>query len=88
MSKKVNPRRIPASKADVNKAKKVAENSTMDMCVAIILMGLLDKGYLDKDDVPGAWDAINAKSEAVKKKYCSVHDLKKALRDEYEIYLD
>lgn len=37
MKKKVNPRRVPASKADVQKAKKQATSEAVEIAFAILL---------------------------------------------------
>lgn len=87
MKKKVNPRKRPATQADINRARKKAEAETLDMACAIILMGLLDGGIIQPEQMRPAWDAINNKSDSVAKGYCTVSDLKQTLREEYEIFL-
>ena len=85
--KKVNPRRRPASVADVRKAGKLAQEETLTMVVAIVLSGLLDRGLLEPEQIPEAWDAINSKADSVRLGYCSVADLAGALREEYGIFV-
>ena len=85
--KKINPRRQPATMADVKKAKKEAESNALDMSIAIILLGLLDAGFLTPDTTRPAWDAVNYKSESVIKGYCRPRDMIKTLAEEYDVYL-
>lgn len=87
MKKKVNPRRRPASVADVRKASKLATEETLTMVVSIVLSGLLDRGLLDPERVREAWDAINDKADSVRKGYCSVPDLVGMLREEYGVFV-
>lgn len=55
---KTNPRRIPVTQADIKRARKKAEEETLDMACAIILMGLLDGGIIQPEQMRTAWDAI------------------------------
>lgn len=88
MSKtRINPRRRPATMADLNRAKKDAEAKGLDMAVCIILSALLDKGFLDPEQMRPAWDAINDKSDSIVRGYCNVNDLRRALREDYGIYV-
>ena len=34
-----------------------------------------------------AWDAINDKSDSIVRGYCNVNDLRRALREDYGIYV-
>ena len=88
MSKaRINPRRRPATMADLERAKKDAEAKGLDMAVCIILSALLDKGFLDPEQMRPAWDAINDKSDSIVRGYCNVNDLRRALREDYGIYV-
>ena len=88
MSKaRVNPRRRPATMADLERAKKDAEARGLDMAVCIILSALLDKGFIDPEQMRPAWDAINDKSDSIVRGYCNVNDLRRALREDYGIYV-
>ena len=87
MGKKINPRKKPVTQADINRARKKAKSETLDMACAIILSALLDKGFITEDDMRPAWDAINERSDAVAKDYCSLKDLKQMMKEEYQIFL-
>lgn len=85
--KKINPRKIPASQADIKRAKKHIADDVFDASVAMILSALLDKGFLDAEQIHDAWEAINDKSKSVNKGYCSIVDLINVLDEEYDIKL-
>jgi hypothetical protein len=84
---RINPRRRPATMADVEKAKKDAQTQGLDLAICIILSALLDKGFLQPEQIRSAWDAINDKSDSIVKGYCSVSDLRRVLADEYGIFV-
>lgn len=85
--KRVNPRRKPVTAADINRAKKKAQNDAIDLCTSIIFTALLDGGFLDPENVPAAWDKVNYLSDSIVKGYVNAHDLKKVLQEEYDILM-
>ena len=85
---KTNPRRRPATQADVNRAKDDAITETVRFCMVIFFTVLLDKEQADKEILNRVWNEVNSLSDSVKQKYVSLADLKSVLRDEYDIYLE
>ena len=85
---KQNPRRRPASWADVDKARDQAVRETVRFCMVIFFTVLLDKFAASKEDLQRVWEEVNSLSDSVKQKYVSLSDLKSVLKDEYDIYLD
>lgn len=85
---KTNPRRRPATQADVNRAKDDAITETVRFCMVIFFTVLLDKEQADKEILQRVWSEINDLSDSIKRGYVSVADLKTVLKDEYDIYLD
>jgi hypothetical protein len=73
--------------ADVKRAKEDAQQDGLDLAICIMLSALLDRGFLDPEQMRPAWDAINDKSDSIVKGYCNVNDLRQVLRDEYGIYV-
>ena len=71
MPKRINPRRRPATMADVQRAKDTATADACRVTLAIFFMVLLDE--------------VEALSESVRDGYVSATDLIRVLRDEYEI---
>jgi len=88
MRTKTNPRRRPATQADVERARDDAVTETVRFCMTIFFTVLLDKFAASKDDLQRVWNEVNSLSDSVKQKYVSVADLKTVLEDEYDIYLD
>lgn len=88
MSKKTNPRRIPATMEDVNKAKKQAAEDALRAAYAIFFTVMWDKEGLEIDGMKRIWDEVNALSQSVTNKYVSIADLQRTLRDEYGIELE
>lgn len=84
--KKVNPRRKPATQADVNKAKKESTNFAIKVTLAIVFTCLLDKEGWDKADIKRLWDNVNYLSDSIRKGYVSVNDILMVLEEEgYEV---
>ena len=87
MSKKrTNPRRRPATQADVERAKNVAVREATTATLAIVLSVLLDK-FGAQDYIQDVWREINNRSEAVAQGYASIADFKYILQADYGIEL-
>ena len=81
---KTNPRKKPATEADVKRARNDGVLIGVSNACAIILTVLVDK-FNAADYIPDVWKEINKLSEEVKERRVSVHDLRAVLRDEYGI---
>ena len=88
MRTKTNPRRRPATQADVDRARDEAVRETVRFCMVIFFTVLLDKFAASKEDLQRVWDEVNDLSDSVKKKYVSLKDLKTVLVEEYDIHLN
>jgi hypothetical protein len=88
MRTKTNPRRRPATQADVERARDEAVRETVRFCMVVFFTVLLDKFAASKEDLQRVWDEVNDLSDSVKKKYVSLKDLKSVLVEEYDIHLD
>lgn len=86
-SKRVNPHRKPATKADVEKAKREAENNAVDYAFAIMFSALRDKEGWGKVRLARLWREVNYLSDSVAKGYISINDLMTALEEEAGITL-
>jgi hypothetical protein len=84
-SKKVNPNRIQATKADLQKAEKEAKQQAITISMAIIFTALLDCGYADTDRLKEIWNRVCYVSDSVNKGYATVTDLVHTLKVEYGI---
>ena len=71
MSKKVNPRRQPASKADGIK-----------FASALFLMALRDKEGFDLEALQKVWKGVGDLADSIAEGYCSIEDLHTVLESE------
>lgn len=85
--KKINPRRKPATKADVEKAKREAESKAVDYAFAIMFSALRDKEGWGPVRLSRLWGEVNDLSDSVAKGYVSIQDLMTALEEEAGITL-
>ena len=85
--KKVNPRRRPATEADVKRAKASASDEAVKLAIAIFLTVLCDDFNFDKDQLQLAWERMDKRSESIKEHRVSAWDLVEVLREEYGIDL-
>lgn len=84
MSKKTNPRKIPRTQEDVDRAWEKGVIDGVSNASAIFLTVLLDK-FNGADYVPEIWKEICKLSEEIAENRVSVADLRSVLREEYEI---
>lgn len=83
--KKTNPRKHPATMADVERAKKKAQDEAISLAIAVFLTVMVDKFGYDADKLKAVWDEVNKLSDSIAKGYVNLWDLKQVLADEYEI---
>ena len=82
---KVNPRRRPATMADVNRAVAQATNDALTASAAIFLTVLCDKESADAEIIQRVWQEMQELSQSIIDGYVSVADLKDTLRKEYGV---
>jgi len=85
-SKKQNPRKRPATWADVERAKKAASNEAISLAMAIFLTVLVDK-FNGEEYIQDVWAAVNKLSQEVSEGRVNLWDLKTVLEEEYSIEL-
>lgn len=86
--KKPNPRRRPATMADVEKAKKEAENYAAAYAMAIIFTALTDKMGWTKEQLLELWGHVDYLSDSVTKGYVTIPQLLHTLKEEYGVNID
>lgn len=82
MAKKVNPRRRPATQADVVKAKQQAVDEAAKLAWTILFSVLWDKEGYTPEDMQRVWGEVDDLSDSIAKGYCNVSDLREVLRKE------
>ena len=85
--KKINPRKRPATQADVAKAKKQATDEAVSLAMTIFLTVLKDKNGFSNEELQDTWKNVENLSDSIKDGYVNVYDLRIVLREEYEIYV-
>lgn len=86
--RKVNPKRIPVSQADVEKAKRDAQSVAINYTWAIFFSVMRDKEGYGKQRLKRLWDEVNELSDSIAKGYVNVKDLMKTLENEAGIILE
>ena len=84
---KTNPRRRPATQADVERAKKNAQSEAISLAMTIMFTALLDKEGFAQEDLQRLWREVNDLSDSIAQGYVSAADLRNVLRREYEVYV-
>lgn len=83
---KINPRRRPATAADVNRAWEQGVLDGVTNACAIFMTVLVDK-FNGGDHIPDVWREVNKLSEEIKENRVSIADLKHVLATEYDIHV-
>lgn len=78
-----NPRRIPRTQADVNKAYKRGMNDGLQGALTIMLYTLKDKMGAEDGELQKFADAFNYTVDGINKGYVSEADLRTVIRAEY-----
>jgi hypothetical protein len=86
--KKTNPRRRPATQADVDRAFADGISAGVNTAMAILFIVLLDKTEADADFIAALMPMVADYSGEVKDKHLTYADLKDVLKHEYDITMD
>ena len=85
MGSKTNPRKKPATYADIKRAEERGLLFGLRMAKGLVFTALLDKMGWDKYMLHELWQHTTDLSTSVKEGYISMTDLYRVLREEYEI---
>ena len=80
---KVNPRRIPCTKADVERARQEGMKIGQDYASIIYLTVLYDKEHATPEIIQRVGQEINDLVDSIVKGYVTIADLRRILREEY-----
>jgi hypothetical protein len=86
--KKTNPRRRPATQADIIKAKKDAQRTAINYAWAIFFTVMRDKEGYGRKRLRRLWREVSNLSDSITKGYVSVNDLMRTLDEEMGIVLE
>lgn len=84
--KKTNPRKVPRTQADVDAAWEKGVVDGVSYASAMFMNVLLDK-FNARDYVQEIWREMEKLSESVLEKRVSIPDIKRMLKEEYNIEL-
>ena len=84
---KVNPRRRPATAADVARAKEAAVKEAAQAVATIFLSVLRDKKDMSADELQDIWAAVGDRCDSLGQGYCNLSDLRDTLAQEDGIYI-
>lgn len=79
MKKRVNPRRRPATQADVERAKQEAQDRALKAAWSIFFTVLRDKEGYTLEDLRRCWSEVEDLSDSIAKGYCTIADLREIL---------
>lgn len=85
--KKVNPRRQPVTKADLNKAKNKATTDAMRRIIYLMLYILIDKHNAPEEDILQLAEEFNYYADSVDRGYITWDDVEQVVVDEYGVEL-
>ena len=88
MSGKTNPRRIPRTQADVDRAEEKGRLFGMEFMTNLTLWILLDKHDAPDEDVLQLRDEILYLCDSIEKGYVSYPDIRRALLEEHDIEVE
>ena len=86
--KKTNPRKRPATYADVERAKQEAIHLATQRAFILLFNVLRDKEGYDLDGLQRIWHEILDLADSVAKGYCKLSDLNEVLREEEGIRIE
>ena len=84
---KVNPRRRPATAADVARAKSDAVHEATQAVATIFLSVLRDKKDMSTEELQDIWAAVGERCDSLGQGYCNLSDLRDTLASEDGIYI-
>ena len=85
MSKKTNPRKIPATQADVKRAKEQGYVEGVEAALAMMLYAIADKEHFPKWQIQRIGKEVDDVSDSVIKGYVTIPDILHMLKEEYNI---
>lgn len=85
--KNVNPRKQPATQADVERARAQGRQQGVLDCAVIMFTVLRDKEGFEVEDLQRFWSEIGDLSESIVNGYASVADMKNVLKEEAGLFI-
>ena len=87
MKRRVNPRRKPASQADINRAKSRATSEAIKRICYLMLYILIEKHNAPYEDIQKLAEEVNYYADSITKGYVSWKDIEHVVVEEYDVRL-
>lgn len=84
MNKKTNPKKIPKTQADVDRAEEKGRIFGMEFAVHLVLWILLDKHDAPDEDVQVLNEEVKYLCDSINRGYVSYADIRRALKEEHD----
>lgn len=81
MKKKTNPRRIPATQADVERAR----INGVEMGLRLFIWALIDKHGVSTERIQQLTEDVNDAADSIAKGYIKWSDIEKMLSEDYDV---
>lgn len=85
MAKKINPRNIPRSQADVDKAYDRGKTDGAKSSIIIMMYALKDKFGASDDELTDFFNAITYVVDSINKGYITEKDLQTVIKEDYDL---
>lgn len=86
--RKINPRRRPASQADIERAKDSATEHAMRCALYMALYVLVDKHDATHEELSQLAREVNYLADSINRGYLSWQDIERTLEEEYNVRLN
>ena len=84
---KVNPKKIPKTQVDVDRAWREGVDYGIEFCVNSFLLVLKDKWNMPNEDILRLRSDFMELIDSMEKGYCSYSDVKRALGGDYNLFV-
>lgn len=85
---KTNPRKIPRTQADVDRAMEQGKMLGTELCLTLVLFTLQDKFGAGDEDLTKFSDAFHYTLDSLCKGYITEADIRQALKTEYDTTIE
>ena len=85
MSKKTNPRKIPRTQADVDRAYQLGKDEGAKSSIIIMMYAMKDKLGATDDQLTEFFDAITYTVDSINKGYITEKDLQTVIKEDYDM---
>ena len=85
---KTNPRRIPRTQADVDRAREQGRDEGINGALILVLYTMMDKFNAGDEELKQFADAFSYTVDSIEKGYITEADLRKVVKEEYHTVIE